>query len=168
MPSPSPHPTYNFEPIYSLYFLSFKEIKIYHSLPTDVLWGSFVTHSLDKRTPKDVCGEARFIKAVHALRTWLKGAHKQCFEPVKSRVPSMYPGCQRVFLPVVCGENWAVKSRSWKTRKKFVLARHCKKTPLAPRVPSMLISLKRVRFSGHLGAKVRRQGPPGTARAQPC
>ena len=35
------------------------------SLPADVLWGSFVTHSVgekwmrDKRTPKDVCGEAR-------------------------------------------------------------------------------------------------------------
>ena len=35
------------------------------SLPTDVLWGSFVTHSFlpqwmrDKRTPKDVCGEAK-------------------------------------------------------------------------------------------------------------
>ena len=33
------------------------------SLPADVLWGSFVTHSFlkwmrDKRTPKDVCGEA--------------------------------------------------------------------------------------------------------------
>ena len=34
------------------------------SLPADVLWGSFVTHSFlkgmrDKRTLKDVCGEAR-------------------------------------------------------------------------------------------------------------
>ena len=31
------------------------------SLPADVLWGSFVTHSFlrDKRTPKDVCGEAK-------------------------------------------------------------------------------------------------------------
>ena len=30
------------------------------SLPADVLWGSFVTHSFmrDKRSPKDVCGEA--------------------------------------------------------------------------------------------------------------
>ena len=29
------------------------------SLPADDLWGSFVTHSfLDKRTPKDGCGEA--------------------------------------------------------------------------------------------------------------
>ena len=29
------------------------------SLPADVLWGSFVTHSfLPKRPPKDVCGEA--------------------------------------------------------------------------------------------------------------
>ena len=33
------------------------------SLPADVLWGSFVTHSFlphgqCKRTPKDVCGEA--------------------------------------------------------------------------------------------------------------
>ena len=36
------------------------------SLPADVLWGSFVTHSFlpngwmrDERTPKDICGEAR-------------------------------------------------------------------------------------------------------------
>ena len=30
------------------------------SLPADVLWGSFVTHSLrDKRTSKDVCDHAR-------------------------------------------------------------------------------------------------------------
>ena len=29
MPNPSPHPTNNFEPIYSLYFLSFKEFNIY-------------------------------------------------------------------------------------------------------------------------------------------
>ena len=45
-----------------------KQIKVqylYLSLPADVLWGSFVTHSFvgekwmrDKRTPKDVCGEA--------------------------------------------------------------------------------------------------------------
>ena len=39
----------------------------FRNLPADVLWGSFVTHSFlpvgekwmrDKRTPKDVCGEA--------------------------------------------------------------------------------------------------------------
>ena len=42
-------------------------IRHWTSLPADVLWGSFVTHSFlsvgekwmrDKRTPKDVCGEA--------------------------------------------------------------------------------------------------------------
>ena len=30
------------------------------SLPADVLWGSFVMR--DKRTPKDVCGEAMMIQ----------------------------------------------------------------------------------------------------------
>ena len=30
------------------------------SLPADVLWGSFVMR--DKRTPKDVCGEARILQ----------------------------------------------------------------------------------------------------------
>ena len=32
-----------------------------YSLPADVLWGSFVTHSL---TPKDVCGEAIVCTAI--------------------------------------------------------------------------------------------------------
>ena len=32
-------------------------LKQRNSLPTDVLWGSFLTRS-DERTPKDVCGEA--------------------------------------------------------------------------------------------------------------
>ena len=39
------------------------------SLPADVLWGSFVTHSFrmrDKRTPKDVCGEATVSDAMMA------------------------------------------------------------------------------------------------------
>ena len=43
----------------------------HRSLPADVLWGSFVTHSFnecvtngDKRTPKDVCGEATNIGIV--------------------------------------------------------------------------------------------------------
>ena len=31
------------------------DIIVLHSLPADVLWGSF-----DKRTPKDVCGAAKF------------------------------------------------------------------------------------------------------------
>ena len=37
-----------------------EEVNRLISLPTDVLWGSFVTHSFmrDKQTPKDVCGEA--------------------------------------------------------------------------------------------------------------
>ena len=41
------------------------------SLPADVLWGLFVTHSFlgekwmrDKQTPKDVCGEAMEIYVV--------------------------------------------------------------------------------------------------------
>ena len=39
------------------------------SLPSDVLWGSFVTHSFrmrDKRTPKDVCREATVSDAMMA------------------------------------------------------------------------------------------------------
>ena len=37
-----------------------RPIADYYSLPADVLWGSFVTKRMrDKRTPKDVCGEAR-------------------------------------------------------------------------------------------------------------
>ena len=47
------------------------------SFPADVLWGSFVTHSfsslsvgynlmLDKRTQKDVCGEATLYRVVFA------------------------------------------------------------------------------------------------------
>ena len=44
-------------PIYNIKETSMKTSV---SLPADVLWGSFVTHSfLPKRTPKDVCGEAR-------------------------------------------------------------------------------------------------------------
>ena len=31
-----------------------------------------------------------------------------------------------------------------------------------------MICMKKVRFSSHPRAKVRRQGPPGSARAQPC
>ena len=47
------------------------------SLPADVLWGSFVTHSFlprgekwmrDKRTLKDVCGEATPVSYKHSLR----------------------------------------------------------------------------------------------------
>ena len=34
----------------------FIDVDTFYSLPADVLWGSFVTR--DKRTPKDVCGEA--------------------------------------------------------------------------------------------------------------
>ena len=34
------------------------------SLPADVRWGSFVTLMRDKRTPKDVCGEASIGVAV--------------------------------------------------------------------------------------------------------
>ena len=30
------------------------------NLPADVLWGSFVTYSFLKRTPKDVCAEAKY------------------------------------------------------------------------------------------------------------
>ena len=60
------------------------------SLPADVLWDSFVTHA--KRTPKDVCGEARVVpvdwklminlvgivdSSKHALQM-LKNAEKYC------------------------------------------------------------------------------------------
>ena len=48
-----------------------------NSLPADVLWGSFVTHSFlphggekrmrDKRTPKDVCGKANKITNNHRI-----------------------------------------------------------------------------------------------------
>ena len=31
-----------------------------------------------------------------------------------------------------------------------------------------MICMKNLRFSSRLRAKVRRQGPPGSARAQPC
>ena len=43
------------------------------SLPADVLWGSFVTHSFlpqgmrDERTSKDVCGEVRKVAEIDAL-----------------------------------------------------------------------------------------------------
>ena len=51
-----------------------------------------------------------------ALRTWLKGAHNnQCFEPVKSRMPSMYPGCQRVFFLLLATKI----ERLWRAGKKF-------------------------------------------------
>ena len=45
----------------TLLFQSQSSINEICSLPADVLWGSFVTHSFlprDKRTPKDVCREA--------------------------------------------------------------------------------------------------------------
>ena len=45
----------------TLLFQSQSSINAICSLPADVLWGSFVTHSFlprDKRTPKDVCREA--------------------------------------------------------------------------------------------------------------
>ena len=42
------------------------------SLPADVLWSSFVTHSMrDKRTPKDVCGEASpFLVTLFTEEHW--------------------------------------------------------------------------------------------------
>ena len=49
------------------YLLQMLFCRLEDSLPADVLWGSFVTHSFlpvgekwmrDKRTLKDVCGEA--------------------------------------------------------------------------------------------------------------
>ena len=40
-----------------------KELPYVIASPQDVLWGSFVTHSfLDERTPKDVCGEATYVR----------------------------------------------------------------------------------------------------------
>ena len=49
----------------------------YHSLPADVLWGSFVTHSFrtrDEQTPKEVCGEPTHTREAHciyyATRVW--------------------------------------------------------------------------------------------------
>ena len=58
--------------------------------------------------------------------------------------------CQRVFFPVVCGENWATKLRSW--RAGFFPAHHDRgfagkqqeKNPLASRVSFQLPSLYNV------------------------
>ena len=36
------------------------------------------------------------------------------------------------------------------------------------RVPNIMFSLKKLRFSGCEGAKIRHQGPLGSARVQPC
>ena len=56
-----------------------------HSLPADVLWGSFVTHSFlphvgekwmrDKRTPKDVCGEATTAMVLSPSDLWFRRKH---------------------------------------------------------------------------------------------
>ena len=61
---------YSFNP-FSYTLIDKNSISFNCSLPADVLWGSFVTHSFlphmrDKRTPKDVCGEA-ISTAVNAL-----------------------------------------------------------------------------------------------------
>ena len=40
--------------------------------------------------------------------------------------------------------------------------------PVKSRVPSIMICKKKLRVSSHPRAKVRRQGPPGPARAQSC
>ena len=40
--------------------------------------------------------------------------------------------------------------------------------PVKSRVPSIMICKIKLRFFSHPRAKVRRQGPPGCARAQPC
>ena len=53
------------------------------SLPADVLWGSFVTHSWmrDKRTPKDVCGEV--TKRSHSSRpAWRRGLWNGLFDAI--------------------------------------------------------------------------------------
>ena len=42
------------------------------SLPADVLWGSFVMR--DKRTPKDVCGEATVERATKTCNLFYMAA----------------------------------------------------------------------------------------------
>ena len=57
---------------------------LWNSLPADVLWGSFVTHSLgekwmrDKRTPKDVRGEA-IRKKAHRVYGFKKSRKRSGF-----------------------------------------------------------------------------------------
>ena len=59
-----------------------------------------------------------------------------------------YPGCQRVFFPVVCCENRAAKPRSLRARKKFT-PNNRKTNPLAPRVHTEQTSLPLQKFKNY-------------------
>ena len=63
-----------------------------YSLPADVPWGSFVTHSMnawhDKRTPKDVYGEATPAKAVTCMDNNISYKFSLSFLPFPAAVGS--------------------------------------------------------------------------------